>query len=179
MLTAGFTDSAVGAPSETSETLTTSTTTSVVTLLETTTTVSATTTTLKPYKPYDAEWLRTLKAPPDSYWDMVAKCETGNNWQNKGKWAGGLGIYIRTWKNFGGLQFAKHPSLATREEQIVIANNIALYGWQTTSFLTYEDRVNNKPFFRNPVGFNGWGCIKNNPHLKPPVPTASEASRNR
>jgi hypothetical protein len=163
--------SAATAPSETMETTTTTTSTNTTT----------TTTTLPPkvYTPFDPVWLATLKKPKDSYWDKVAQCETRQNWQNKGQWAGGLGIYVRTWKNFGGHEFANHPSKATREEQIVIANRIALYGWQTSSYLTYEDKINDRPFFRNPVGFYGWGCIKQNPHLKPPVPSPRQARKQQ
>jgi hypothetical protein len=179
VIVAGCNYPATLASSNISTTSTTTTTTTVQPVLETVPVSTTTTLAPKPYKPYDAEWLATLKKPKDSYWDKVAQCETRQNWQNKGQWAGGLGIYVRTWKNFGGHEFANHPSKATREEQIIIANRIALYGWQTQSYLTYEDKINDKPFFRNPVGFYGWGCIAQNPNLKPPVPSPRQALRNR
>lgn len=98
----------------------------------------------------------------DVYWHKMAQCETGGNWKDTGKWSGGLGIYSRTWKGYGGLEFAKKPELATIEEQIIVANRISTQGYQTKNeFLTLEDRQNNKPFFRPPVGFGGWGCKKN------------------
>jgi hypothetical protein len=97
--------------------------------------------------------------PLESFWDRLAWCETHSNWQNGGNWAGGLGIARSTWKGFGGQQFARTPDKATREEQIIVANRIAIYGWQTKSFLNQKDRESGKHFFRRPVGFNGWGAL--------------------
>jgi hypothetical protein len=104
--------------------------------------------------------------PSIKYWKKVAQCETGQNWQDGGNWGGGLGIARSTWEGYGGKQFASHPSKATVLQQIVVANRIAVFGWQTNEFRTLEDRLANKPFFRPAVGFNGWGCIKNNTYLK-------------
>lgn len=109
----------------------------------------------------------------DIYWDRMAQCETGGDWKNGGRWSGGLGIYQQTWEGFGGKEFASKPHLATRKEQIIIANRISTQGYQTKNkFATVEDRENNKPFFQYPVGFGGWGCKKHigNPVLvtKPP-----------
>lgn len=98
----------------------------------------------------------------NSYWHKMAKCETNSNWKDHGKWSGGLGIYTRTWIGFGGLEFANKPEFATIEQQIIIANRISTQGYQTTNvFLTLKDKLENRPHFRNPVGFNGWGCMKN------------------
>lgn len=173
-LSAGFSNPAVSAPTET--TIPPEASQTPVEMTSTTVTPSTTTSTTTPprtRKEYDPAVLAKLEAPKDSYWDKVAECETGGNWQNRGNWAGGLGIARRTWRGYGGTQFALTPDKATREQQITVANRIALYGWQTDSYYSYEDKVNNRPMFRNPVGFNGWGCIKNNPHLKPPVPPPS------
>ena len=107
--------------------------------------------------------------PSIKYWDKVAKCETDSDWQNGGNWSGGLGIAQTTWEGYGGLDFASRPSQATKLEQIVIANRIAVFGYQTKDvYLTIEDKLKNKPFFRPSVGYYGWGCIKNNKYLKPP-----------
>lgn len=96
------------------------------------------------------------------YWERVAHCETHGNWKDKGNYAGGLGIYIGTWKAYGGTEFASTPYKATKIEQIVVANRISIFGYQTKNqFLTVEDREKNRPFFRYPVGFTGWGCVKN------------------
>jgi hypothetical protein len=108
------------------------------------------------------------KPMKDKFWDAVAVCETNTNWKNGGNWAGGLGIYLQTWRGYGGYQFAKTPAKATREEQIIVANRISVHGWQTKNeFRTLQDRIDNKPFFRHAVGFFGWGCIKNRKSLHP------------
>jgi hypothetical protein len=135
------------------------------------TTTSTTSTTVRPQTEPNAwpmEWLATLRTPKDSYWDSVAQCETGSNWQDLGMWGGGLGIYVPTWRAFGGRQFAGRAQGATREEQILVANRIALHGYLR------QDGV-----FQQPVGFLGWGCIRNNKHLKPTVPTPWSAWRNK
>jgi hypothetical protein len=98
--------------------------------------------------------------PPKAFWDKLAQCETAQNWKDRGKWAGGLGIYVGTWNRFGGREFAKHPSGATREEQIIVANRIAVEGYQTKSYRTLDDKLNNKPYFQPAVGLGGWGCYK-------------------
>lgn len=97
----------------------------------------------------------------DLYWYRMAQCETGGNWKNKGKWSGGLGIYTQTWIGYGGREFAPKPELATIDEQIIVANRISTQGYQTKNeFKSLDDKLNNKPFFREPVGFGGWGCKK-------------------
>lgn len=110
----------------------------------------------------------TQRPMNDRYWDAVAVCETNSNWKDGGNFAGGLGIALSTWQGYGGYEFASTPAKATREEQILIANRISVFGHQTKRvFMTVEDRLNNKPFFRPPVGFFGWGCIKNRKSLHP------------
>lgn len=110
---------------------------------------------------------------PSAYWDQVAICESSKDgynadWKDGGKFAGGLGIYIGTWRNYGGRQFANHPSKATRLQQIIIANRIAVYGYQTkNTYLTLDDRLNKRPYFRPPAGYFGWGCIKKRKSLDP------------
>jgi hypothetical protein len=109
----------------------------------------------------------TFKMGPSiKYWKKVAQCETGNNWKNGGYYSGGLGMAHSTWVGYGGLEFAKHPYQATMLEQIVVANRVAVFGYQTSEFLTLDDRLNNKPFYRPAVGFKGWGCIKNHTYLQ-------------
>ena len=104
--------------------------------------------------------LAQLPVPKNRYWDKVAWCETRRNWKDKGQWAGGLGIYIGTWNGFGGEEFASKQWKATRLEQILVANRIAIRGWLAPN-----------GFFQKPVGFNGWGCIRNYKYLKPTVPS--------
>jgi hypothetical protein len=122
---------------------------------------------------YPTKWKSVYykMGPSIKYWKKVAKCETNGNWQDKGNYGGGLGIAVSTWGGYGGKEFASHPSKATMLEQVIIANRISTFGYQTKDeFMTVEDRTNNTPFFRPAVGFNGWGCIKNNNYLKPNVP---------
>jgi uncharacterized protein YabE (DUF348 family) len=56
-------------------------------------------------------------------WDGIANCESTNNWSiNTGNgYYGGLQFDSRTWLGAGGGQYAPRADLATREEQIAIA----------------------------------------------------------
>lgn len=56
-------------------------------------------------------------------WDAVAGCEAGGNWAiNTGNgYYGGVQFDQGTWERNGGLRFAPRADLATREEQIAIA----------------------------------------------------------
>ncbi|MET0700964.1 MAG: transglycosylase family protein [Mycobacterium sp.] len=56
-------------------------------------------------------------------WDAVAKCESSGNWAiNTGNgFYGGVQFDQNTWKRHGGLRYAPRADLATREEQIAIA----------------------------------------------------------
>jgi resuscitation-promoting factor RpfB len=74
----------------------------------------------------------------DPRWDNIARCETGSNWSMQGPmFSGGLGIYNGTWNAFGGQQFGANAGLATREQQIIVAERI-----------------------RARYGFGAWGCGK-------------------
>jgi|SRR5690242_10178577 len=57
-------------------------------------------------------------------WDAVAKCESGNNWHiNTGNgYYGGLQFDRGTWLSNGGGKYASRADLASREQQIAIAN---------------------------------------------------------
>ncbi len=57
-------------------------------------------------------------------WDAVAACESGNNWSiNTGNgYFGGLQFSISTWLGYNGGQFAPRADLASREQQITVAN---------------------------------------------------------
>lgn len=115
------------------------------------------------------------KVPPIAYWERVAECETNLDWENGGKWAGGLGIFTRgdfrdadmgTWERFGGEDFAKHPSGATKTEQLVVANRIAVLGYTTVVVRDPERaKIMGVPLTyvwdKRPSGFRGWGCIRN------------------
>lgn len=80
--------------------------------------------------------------------DRLAFCETHSDWGNRGNWSGGLGIARSTWVAFGGRQFGGAPHLATKDEQVVVANRIALWGFTHRSGR-----------FTFPVGLGGWGGL--------------------
>jgi len=65
-------------------------------------------------------------------WDSLAKCEAGGNWAiNTGNgFYGGVQFDQNTWERNGGLRYASRADLATREEQIAIAEvTRARQGW--------------------------------------------------
>jgi len=67
-----------------------------------------------------------------SAWDKLAACESGGNWHiNTGNgYYGGLQFSSSTWLGFGGGQYASRADLATREQQIAIAQKVqASQGW--------------------------------------------------
>ncbi|AXJ10389.1 resuscitation-promoting factor [Arthrobacter sp. PM3] len=59
-------------------------------------------------------------------WDKIAQCESGGNWSiNTGNgYYGGLQFDIRTWLGSGGGAYAPNASLATKAQQIDIANRV-------------------------------------------------------
>jgi len=59
-------------------------------------------------------------------WDAVAQCESGGNWHiNTGNgFYGGLQFDYGTWLSNGGGSYAPRADLATREQQIAIANKL-------------------------------------------------------
>jgi len=69
---------------------------------------------------------KVVAASGDSAWDTLAACESHNNWaDNTGNgYYGGLQMSQSIWNGNGGPQFAARPDLASREQQIVVANNI-------------------------------------------------------
>lgn len=82
------------------------------------------------------EAARAAKAERDSVWDRIAACETGGTWSMRGSsYSGGVGFANTTWNAFGGQEFASNAGLATREQQIIVAERVRDYG-----------------------GYTGWGC---------------------
>lgn len=80
------------------------------------------------------------KAPAmsnEAMWDAIAQCESTGNWSinNGNGYYGGLQFDIGTWIGAGGGAYAPNASLATKAEQIAIANKV------------YADR-----------GLQPWGC---------------------
>lgn len=71
-------------------------------------------------------------AATDRTWNRLANCESGGNWQiNTGNgYYGGLQFSSGTWLAFGGGNYAARADLATREEQIDIAEKVLKgQGW--------------------------------------------------
>jgi resuscitation-promoting factor RpfA len=72
--------------------------------------------------------------PPggNTIWDDLAYCESGGDWAiNTGNgYYGGLQFAQATWVGLGGEEFAPRADLASREQQIVVAERVlAVQGW--------------------------------------------------
>ncbi|ABM08087.1 resuscitation-promoting factor [Paenarthrobacter aurescens] len=65
-------------------------------------------------------------APNEAMWDRIAQCESGGNWSiNTGNgYYGGLQFSSPTWLANGGGAYAPNASLATKAQQIEIANRL-------------------------------------------------------
>ena len=59
-------------------------------------------------------------------WDRIAQCESGGNWAiNTGNgYYGGLQFDSQTWLGNGGGQYAERADLASRTQQIAVANTV-------------------------------------------------------
>lgn len=80
----------------------------------------------------DAPRAVETSAPTEGRWDQLAQCEAGGNWAiNSGNgFYGGLQFAAGTWTSFGGEAFAPRADLATREQQILVAEDVlAVQGW--------------------------------------------------
>jgi murein DD-endopeptidase MepM/ murein hydrolase activator NlpD len=68
----------------------------------------------------------TADAADVSIWDKVAKCESTNNWSiNTGNgYFGGLQFTQSTWEAYGGLKYASRADLASKTEQIAVAEKV-------------------------------------------------------
>ncbi|CAL9474704.1 hypothetical protein SUDANB108_02928 [Streptomyces sp. enrichment culture] len=81
-------------------------------------------------------------AADGSTWDRVADCETGGAWsQNSGNgYYGGLAISQEDWENHGGLEYAASADLASRSQQISVAERIladqGVGAWRTCGLLS-------------------------------------------
>ncbi|WP_304442336.1 transglycosylase family protein, partial [Mycobacterium sp. E1747] len=73
-------------------------------------------------------------APSGFNWDAVAQAESSGNWSDRDSGHnghyGGLQFAPDTWAAYGGTQFAQNPADATPEQQKIIADRVAFYGWQ-------------------------------------------------
>jgi hypothetical protein len=109
--------------------------------------------------------LKSHKGGSIEFWEAVSWCETNHKWNDGGYFSGGLGMAQSVWVNYGGKQFASRPSKATKEEQIIVANRMAFFGFQTkNTYGSLQDKIDNKPYFRPAVGWrssSNWGkdCV--------------------
>jgi hypothetical protein len=108
--------------------------------------VHATTTDKKTHRKYHG-------LMPDYWYDRLASCETGGNWNHSTRsYTGGLGIARGTWQRWSNSSSAKGK---TPEYQVRVADKIAFLGH------TEPDGE-----FVWAVGVYGWGCVKNTPELQ-------------
>ncbi|HEX3650008.1 MAG TPA: transglycosylase family protein [Pseudonocardiaceae bacterium] len=83
----------------------------------------------------------TKALPGDEVWDEIAQCESGGNWHiNTGNgYYGGLQFNQATWLSNGGGQYASRADLATKAQQIAIADRVraarGLEPWQCAAEL--------------------------------------------
>ncbi len=105
-------------------------------------------------------------------WDKLAQCESSGNWSiNTGNgYYGGLQFYQPTWESFGGLQYARRADLASRTQQIAVAEKVlARQGWGAWPACTRK------------LGFteaDKRGSAAPAPAATPARPTTPEASRS-
>jgi len=64
--------------------------------------------------------------PSWGLWDRLAQCESGGNWASNSnpRYKGGLQFDAPTWRSYGGLQYAPSAHLATKAEQIAVAERL-------------------------------------------------------
>jgi TP901 family phage tail tape measure protein len=94
--------------------------------------------------PAQAEWnwQQNNGGFTEAYMDTIGKGESsrGKNWGKKPDWfgraktsdgwmGGGLRTADDTWVAYGGLEFGKTADLATKLQQMVVKNRIAIFGW--------------------------------------------------
>jgi hypothetical protein len=61
-----------------------------------------------------------------SLWDRLAACESGGNWASNSnpRYKGGLQFDAPTWRSYGGLAYAPSAHLATKAQQIAVAERL-------------------------------------------------------
>ncbi|MGI5469185.1 transglycosylase family protein [Streptomyces sp. CA-132043] len=66
------------------------------------------------------------QAADTATWDRVAMCESGGMWSaNAGNgFYGGLQLTLQMWRDYGGESYAERPDLASRSQQIAVAESI-------------------------------------------------------
>lgn len=109
---------------------------------------------------------------PGANWDAIAQGESSGNWAcNTGNgYFGGLQFLQTTWEEFGGLAYAPRADLATREQQIAIAEKVLKVqgpgAWPHTFV----------PYGGSPGGGGSRGAVPPAPSVPTPVPTPTPSS---
>jgi nucleoid-associated protein YgaU len=83
----------------------------------------------------------TAHAATDVQWERVAKCESGDNWHdNTGNgYYGGLQFSGSTWNSFDTRNYASRADLASRDQQIDVANHVlARQGWNAWPVCSHD-----------------------------------------
>lgn len=76
-----------------------------------------------------------------SQWDDLAQCESSGRWyvDTGNGYYGGLQIDAETWREFGGQKYTLLPSSASKELQILVAEDIlavqGLDAWPVCSYI--------------------------------------------
>ncbi len=87
--------------------------------------------------------IAATQIPYEANWDRVAACESGGNWAiNTGNgFYGGVQFDYGTWLGAGGGQYASRADLASKREQILIAERVradrGMSPWPTCGPLWY------------------------------------------
>jgi murein DD-endopeptidase MepM/ murein hydrolase activator NlpD len=78
-----------------------------------------------------ATFASSASAATASEWDQTAQCESSGDWAiNTGNgFYGGLQFTASTWADYGGTAFAASADLATKEQQITVAERVLTTGW--------------------------------------------------
>ncbi|MCH6160694.1 transglycosylase family protein [Streptomyces marispadix] len=68
----------------------------------------------------------TASAADNTTWDAVAECESGGLWSanEDNGYYGGLQLDQETWEQYGGKEYAERPDLASRDQQITVAESL-------------------------------------------------------
>lgn len=71
-------------------------------------------------------WVAQHAIPYEANWDRVAACESGGDWHiNTGNgYYGGVQFDYGTWLGAGGGEYAQRADLASKREQVLIAERV-------------------------------------------------------
>ncbi|MER7406542.1 transglycosylase family protein [Streptomyces sp. NPDC000070] len=120
-------------------------------------------------------------------WDRVADCETGGAWsQNTGNgYFGGLQVSQEDWENHGGLDYAPSADLASRSQQIAVAERIladqGVGAWRTCGLLSglQQDKDSGTPDSSAPTDSPGLlDSVESSPSSSSPSPDEPSTSED-